>query len=131
MDKTTKRLQTFCDLVARQKPMDLAQRVYTITGQMPSSERFELTNQMRRAVASIPSNIAEGYARQRLADYLRFLRIARASLAELATQIELAQRMKMLSRIQNVTELISEEDRILQGLIRSLETKAKQHKASA
>src|SRR5689334_5401752 len=108
--------------------MDLARCIYQATRQMPPSERFGLTNQMRRAAVSIPSNIAEGYARQSTVDYIRFLRTARGSLAELATQAELAISLAMLTDTQSLTSLLQEEDRILQGLIRSLEQKQKTRK---
>ncbi|WP_410175281.1 four helix bundle protein [Nodularia spumigena] len=99
--------------------MQLAREVYQSTASMPTEERFDLTSQMRRSAVSIPSNIAEGHARQSRPDYLKFLRIARGSLAELSTQMELAQ---SLSMIQNPAfQLLEETDRVLQGLIRSLE----------
>jgi four helix bundle protein len=114
-------IKTFRDLIAWQKSKALAKRIYMITGQMPASERFGLTLQMRRAAVSIPSNIAEGYARQATADYLRHLRIARGSLAELDTQVGLAIELEMMKRDRELDELLLEEDRILQGLIRSIQ----------
>lgn len=116
-------IRTFRDLVAWQKAMDLACRVYLSTDSMPTKEQFGLTNQMRRASISVPSNIAEGYARQSLKDYMKHLRIARASLAELSTQWELTQRMKMIVDDKTLTALIAEVDRIIQGLLMKLETK--------
>jgi four helix bundle protein len=97
--------------------------VYTVTTHMPLSERFGLIDQMRRAAVSIPSNIAEGHARQSRPDYLKHLRIARGSLAELSTQSELAMSLKLLPSHPKLNSLLEEEDRILQGLIRSLERK--------
>jgi four helix bundle protein len=90
---------------------------------MPDSERFGLTNQMRRCAISVPSNIAEGHARQSRLDYLKFLRIARGSLAELATQIEIAWELKLMRLDHDLEALMAEVDRVLQGLIRSLESK--------
>src|SRR6476646_11745789 len=106
------RVRTFRDLIAWQRAMVLAKEVYRVTGGMPESEKFGLTNQMRRAAVSIPSNIAEGHARQSRADYLKFLRIARGSLAELATQVELAVNLKMLPPHDLLDDLLQEEDRI-------------------
>jgi len=114
-------IKTYRDLIAWQKSMSLARQMYACTRGMPDSERFGLLVQMRRAAVSIPSNIAEGYARQSRTDYLRFLRIARGSLAELATQYELAYSMAMLEEDRDLLELMREVDRVLQGLIRSLE----------
>jgi four helix bundle protein len=109
--------------------MELARKIYQVTNQMPLDERFGLTNQMRRAAVSVPSNIAEGYARQSLADYLKFLRIARGSLAELMTQLELAITLNMLAPNPPLSELLSETDRVLQFLIMSLDRKHKKPKA--
>ena len=81
-----------------------------------------------KAAYSIPSNIAEGYARQTRPDYLKFLRIARGSLAELATQFELATTLKIIPRNPPLYHLIDEEDRILQALIMSLERKTREEK---
>jgi four helix bundle protein len=69
------KVRTFRDLIAWQKGKALAKAVYVATRAMPNSERFGLTNQMRRAAISIPSNIAEGHARQSRLDYLKFLRV--------------------------------------------------------
>ncbi|MBC7773546.1 MAG: four helix bundle protein [Pyrinomonadaceae bacterium] len=116
-------IRTFRDLFAWQRGMALARQVYKVTKLMPPDERFGLTMQMRRAVVSIPSNIAEGHARQSTADYLRFLRIARGSLAEVATQLELTFSMNMLAEDLPTLDILAETDRVLQGLIRSLEPK--------
>jgi four helix bundle protein len=110
--------------------MELVRSVYRCTSRMPESERFGLTNQMRRAAVSIPSNITEGYARQTTADYLKFLRMARGSLAELSTQVELAIGIQMLCENRDVGDLLAETDRVLQGLIRSLEQKLSRRKRS-
>jgi four helix bundle protein len=121
-------IRTYRDLKAWQKAMDLVRIVYSSTRQMPASEQFGLTNQMRRAAVSIPSNIAEGYARQSTIDYIRFLRTARGSLAELSTQVEIVISMLMLPDNQPLISLLQEVDRILQALIRSLEQKLKSPK---
>jgi four helix bundle protein len=116
-------VRTFRDLIAWQKGKELAKLVYTVTRLMPEDERFGLTNQMWRAAVSIPSNIAEGHARQSRAEYLKFLRIARGSLVELMTQAEIAWELRLM-RIHAEMKMLSEEvDRVLQGLIRGLERK--------
>ena len=70
---------------------------------MPGSERFGLTAQMRRAAVSIASNIAEGNARQTLKEYIYFLGIARGSIAELETQITIAQELAILVDTNEIT----------------------------
>ena len=116
-------VKTYRDLVAWQKAMQLAKAVYRATSRMPAGERFGLTLQIRRATVSIPSNIAEGFGRQSRADLLKFLRIARGSLNEVSTQLELAIELGMLRTDSNLDSLLRETDRVLQGLIRSLERK--------
>jgi len=80
-------------------------------------------NQMRRAAVSVPSNIAEGYCRQGRKDYVRFLKTARGSLAELCTQYELATSMRLIPSQSSVMDLLEETERVLQSLITSLERK--------
>ena len=120
------KVRTFRDLIAWQKGKELTKVLYVATRRMPEDERFGLTNQMRRAAVSIPSNIAEGHARQSRADYLKFLRTSRGSLAELMTQVEIAWELELMPFNQRLCDLLAEEDRILQGLIRSLENKSRQ-----
>lgn len=114
-------IRTFRDLVAWQKAMDLARAVYGLSRAMPAEEKFGLVQQMRRAAVSVPGNIAEGYARQSTSEYVRFLKIARGSLAELATQVELAATLDMIVPDELTLALIRETDRVLQGLIRGVQ----------
>ena len=114
-------VKTFRDLIAWQKAMMLAKDVYRVTASMPSNERFGMTTQMRRAAVSIHSNIAEGYGRGSRTDYVRFLRIARGSLMELQTQMILAKELDLIQIPDSVENLQAETERVLQGLIRSLE----------
>lgn len=113
-------IRTFEDLIAWQRAMSLAKVIYRLTEGMPPAEMFGLRLQMRRAAVSVPSNIAEGYARGSLKDYIKFLRIARGSLAELSTQHRLGVEIGSVNADPAVRDLISETDRVLQGLIRSL-----------
>mgnify|MGYP001610437047 CR=1 FL=1 len=113
-------IKTFRDLTVWQKGMVLAKEVYKATSLMPDVERFGLTSQMRRASVSIPSNIAEGYARQGRVEYIRFLKMARGSLAELRTQLLLGQDLGFLRINSELGSLLDEVERLLAGLIRSL-----------
>ncbi len=113
-------IRTHRDLIAWQLGMRLAKAIYRWSQRMPVEERFGLTLQVRRAIVSVPSNIAEGYGRQSSADYVRFLKQARGSLLEVSTQVELAIDLDMVAPNPELTALITETDRVLQGLIRSI-----------
>jgi four helix bundle protein len=102
--------------------MDLVVGVYKATESFPRHEMFGLTNQLRRAAVSIPSNIAEGQARDTTRDFLRYLAIARGSLQELETQILIAARLTYIQECEApyLIERIKEVGRPLAGLQRSL-----------
>ena len=85
-DPEPKRIRSFRDLIVWQKAMYLVDLVYRLTKRFPREELFGLKLQMRKAVVSVPSNVAEGYCRRRPGDYSRFVDIARGSLGELQTQ---------------------------------------------
>ena len=102
--------------------MRLAKIVYGITALFPRVERFGLSSQMQRAAVSIPSNIAEGNARQSRRDYARFIAMASGSAAELQTQLLLAQDLE-LAKIEAVTpglELCERVSKMLYRLQQSL-----------
>ena len=90
-------LRDYRELRVWQTGMDLVEEVYRITGGFPRHELYGLASQMQRCAVSIPSNIAEGYTRHHLKEYLQHLSIARASLAELNTQAEIASRLSYVS----------------------------------
>lgn len=98
------------DLIVWQKAMNLVERVYQETKAFPREELYGLTNQLRRAVVSIPSNIAEGQARQSAAEFRNFLSIARGSLAEVETQILIAMRLKYLTKEQVVSIMATHQE---------------------
>lgn len=103
--------------------MDLVDRVYTLTSSFPASERFGLTQQMRRAAYSIPSNIAEGSARQTRKENLRGLYIARGSLAELETQLIITERQGFYQGSQSDENLLRKVSQSLNGYIRYIKSK--------
>jgi len=90
---------------------------------MPKAEMFGLTSQMRRASVSIPSNIAEGYNRKTTAEYIRGLRIASGSQAELSTQLEIASELGLINPEPDLQAMLQEIDRMLFALIRKLEAR--------
>ena|SRR5436309_2377716 len=110
------------DLIAWQKAMDLVSALYDVTEAFPRREIYSLTDQIRRAAVSVPSNIAEGQAHHSDREFRRFLRRSRGSLAEIETQVLISQRRNYLSELQAI-ELLKRADevsRILSGLISSL-----------
>ncbi len=114
------------ELIAWQKAMDLVVLVYEHTACFPKEEMFGLTNQVRRAVVSVPSNLAEGQGRRTTKEFLNFLSIARGSLQEVETQILLAERLNYLKEMYRaeIIGLSSEVGRLLSGLIAALERTA-------
>jgi len=104
---------------------ELAVLVYRVTASFPREELYGLTSQMRRAALSVASNIVEGCARDSQADYLRFLYMAFGSLRELHYQLSLAKRLGFLSDQDSslIEPKIVETEKVLNGLIRSLQTK--------
>ncbi|MDX1583725.1 MAG: four helix bundle protein [Thermoanaerobaculia bacterium] len=112
----------FRDLRVWVSGVDLATRIYEITASFPRSEQTGLAHQLRRAAVSVPSNIAEGNARSSLRDYIRHLKIARGSLAETYTQVEIARRVRLISDL-DATTLLNQIDQVrkqLQALINAL-----------
>ena len=76
------KIKSYKDLQVWQRGVELSVKIYKLTENFPKSEQYGLTNQMRRASVSIPSNIAEGFGRSKT-EFVRYIQIARGSLAEL------------------------------------------------
>ena len=110
------------DLKVWQASMALAAAIYGVTKKFPQDERYGLTAQLRRAAVSVPSNIAEGHARESTKEYLHHLSIAQGSLAEVETQVMLAMRLDYLheSDLDTVPTLIRNTRRMLFGLRNAL-----------
>jgi four helix bundle protein len=110
--------------------IDISLTVYQITDGFPQREMYGLTSQLRRAAISIPSNIAEGHTRGQTKDFIRFLSIARGSVAELETQLIIAERLGYLQRdqLKYLRDMLNEESRMLAGLRRSLTAKLKENR---
>ena len=105
-------------LIVWQKSMQFSKQVYRLIEQFPSTEKYALSDQVRRAVVSVPSNIAEGCGRASNRDYAHFLSIARGSLYETMTQLEIAQSLGYIDSIEEVEDLASEISRMLTSLIK-------------
>ena len=114
--------------------MDLVEQVYPLTQSFPPHESYGLRSQMRRAAISVPSNIAEGHAREHLGEYLHHLSIVQGSLAELETQVEIAGRLGYLSREQveravSRVAILAKQVRALRGSLAERARRAPQHPA--
>jgi four helix bundle protein len=123
-------MQGYRDLKVWQLGIDISLTVYRLTDEFPQREMYGLTSQLRRAAVSIPSNIAEGHTRGQTKDFVRFLSISRGSVAELETQLIIAERLDYVQRdqLKHLRDMLNEESRMLAGLRRSLTTKLKQNR---
>ncbi|MGH8634036.1 MAG: four helix bundle protein [Burkholderiales bacterium] len=108
------------DLIAWQEAMRLVEMIYRHTALFPKEEIFGLTTQLRRSAVSIPSNIAEGAARNSSRELLQFLGIANGSLAELQTQLEIAARLGYLNAGAECSGQVSRVGKLLIGLRKSI-----------
>lgn len=116
------KLNSYKELAVWQKSIKLVTNIYETTSKYPKTEIYGLANQTRRAAVSIASNIAEGWTREHLAEYVQFLRIALGSAAELETQLLIARNLSFLGDkefpklIGNTIEIM----KMLNGLISKL-----------
>ena len=108
-----------------QKAMDLTVEIYNLVKKLPCEETYALSDQMRRAVVSIPSNIAEGQGRNSDKEFINFLSIARGSLWELETQIEICEQLHYIDSklASEVYILTTEVSKMLNALASSLKSK--------
>lgn len=121
MDKPHKRLDVW------KLSMESVLDIYRVTAEFPVEERYGLVAQMRAAAVSVPSNIAEGAARNTKREFANFLHVAQASLSELDTQVEIAVRLGYLTPGDATPALdrMERTDKMLTGLIKSLRREAK------
>ena len=117
-------VKNYEDLIVWQKAMDLTIEIYLLVKFLPCEETYALSDQMRRAVVSIPSNIAEGHGRNSTKEFINFLSIARGSVTELKTQIEICRRLKYFSESESeyAFTLCLEVQKILNSLISKLKS---------
>lgn len=114
------------DLIVWQKSMLLVEEVYRLVKLLPKEETYALSDQMRRAVVSIPSNIAEGNGRESEKEFLRFLAIAQGSNAEIETQLIICNRLGYVSsqNLRGALSLQEEISKMLRALIQKLSAKS-------
>jgi four helix bundle protein len=115
-------VKNYKELIAWQKAMDFVERVYRATTVFPKDETYGLRSQLRRAVVSVPSNIAEGQGRRGAKEFVHFLCMGHGSLREAETQIIIAQRLEYLDErtVNELLELAAEVGRLINGLINSI-----------
>lgn len=115
-------ISTHRDLIAWQKSMQLVEQVYKLSRPFPKEEIYGLTSQLRRAAVSVPANIAEGHGRATRKDYASFVAIAKGSLLETGTLLEIAQRLGYASAdiLEAPLALAGELERILSTLHKRL-----------
>ncbi|MFB2772427.1 four helix bundle protein [Pelatocladus sp. BLCC-F211] len=115
-------IQDFKDLIIWQKGMEIAEKCYFLTKKFPRDELFGMTQQIRRASASIPANIAEGYGRRSSGDYARFLNISQGSINELQTHLFLSSRVGLctVKEIELIIQQLQEETRMIISLLKKL-----------
>lgn len=122
-------IKSYKDLLIWQKGIEIVDEVYKMTKLFPSEENFSLTSQIKRCSVSIPSNIAEGWGRESEQSFLNFLRIARGSLYELETQVEIAFRQGYIDSHQQkkVVQLLTEESKMLSSFMNKLKSRIASH----
>ena len=115
-------VKSYRELIVWQKAMDFAEHVYRVQRRFPDEERYGLCDQLRRAAVSVPSNIAEGRGRDSARDYAHFLTLARGSLNEVMTQLELATRLGYMKPGSGLYEESKEIGKMLNTMIRHLKS---------
>ena len=115
-------IHSYKDLIVWQKSMTLTKAIYELISRFPKEEKYALSDQMRRAAVSIPSNIAEGRNRGSKKEFVQFLRIAYGSCGELTTQIEIAKGMPFGKNLNynSVDTLVEEISKMLYVMIKKL-----------
>jgi four helix bundle protein len=118
-------ISSFRELRAWQLGMDLAERVYQFTNSYPKSELYGLTSQMRRAAISVPSNLAEGHARDSSKEFIHFIAISVGSICELETQILLSHRLQYINTVdlESILDLLVGTRKTICGLQKALKSK--------
>ncbi len=112
-------ITSFKDLIVWKKAMLLAEQSYKISAELPKTEMFGLVSQIKRSAISIPSNIAEGHKRGRK-DYIRFLKVAYGSSAELETQLLLSQKLFPTIDTSKTIDLVIEAEKMISTIINKL-----------
>lgn len=118
------KIKSYKDLIVWKKSRVLVKTIYSLTSEFPKIEQYNIVDQMRRAVVSIPSNIAEGQRRNYQAEYRRFVGISLGSNAELETLLLLSYDIGYINKdkLADILSMIDEISRMLYSLMKSLAT---------
>lgn len=116
-------INSYKELHVWMKAMDLVKEIYKASKSLPANERYGLVSQMRRCAISIPSNIAEGYKRRNLGEYIQFLSVADASAAELETQVIISKELYPEVDFRKAASLLEEVQKMLIVMIKKLNAK--------
>jgi len=118
-------INSYKDLKIWQKGIELVEVIYKITISFPQNEQYGLTSQIRRSSVSVPSNIAEGWGRGYNNNFLQFIKIARGSLYELETQLIIAYKIQLITKVdfEIIQNLILIESKMINSFIATLKTK--------
>lgn len=124
MISVSMKVKSYKELIVWQKAMDVAEEAYTLVNKLPKDEQFALSNQIRRAAISIPSNIAEGQSRNSTKEFIHFLGIANGSKSELETQLRLCVKIGYLKddEIIRAMDNLQEVGKMIYALIKKLTT---------
>jgi four helix bundle protein len=117
------KVNSFKDLIVWQKSIDFVTSIYLLVKQLPKEETYALSDQLRRAVVSVPSNIAEGFGRNSTKEYIQFLYIALGSASEVETQVIIGQKIGYFKDVEQYMQEINEIKKMLNGLISALKRK--------
>jgi len=122
--RRNKKLTGFRDLIVWQLASDFSKEIYKLVQNFPRSERYSLSDDLLRAARSIPANIAEGAARQTKKEFIQFLCIARGSISEIDTHLEIAKNLGYLagSAVKDLDIKMGGVDKMLNGLIKALKS---------
>ncbi|MBR9847246.1 MAG: four helix bundle protein [Algicola sp.] len=115
-------MKSYRDLIVWQKSVHMVTQVYQLISKFPDEEKYGLTSQIKRSSVSVSSNIAEGYGRNYTKDYARFLQIARGSLFEMQTQLQIAVNLDFIQDkdLEEIKNLSTEIEKMLNVLIKKL-----------
>jgi len=127
-----RKIASYRDLLVWQKSMDLVVKSYELAKRLPSNETYGLASQIQRSAVSVPANVAEGYGRHHLGDYLHHVSVANGSLKELETHLLIGERLSYFreDQIGPALQLSSETGRMLRALAAGLRKKCSGAKRS-